>query len=66
MNDSAMITLTGLDIAYFHWMCLKFKPYFDNYSPWLDNDTNNMVIRDKTKGRPRIICVEDCVGLNLA
>ena len=25
-----------------------------------------MVLRDKTRGRPRIISVEDCVGLNLA
>ena len=66
MNDSAMITLTGLDIACFHWMCFKCKPYFDNYSPWLDDGTGNMVIRDKIKGRSRIICVEDCVGLNLA
>ena len=66
MNDSAMITLTGLDIECFHWMCFKCKPYFDNYSPWLDDDTGNMVLRDKTRGRPRIICVEDCVGLNLA
>ena len=66
MNDSAMITLTGLDIECFHWMCFKCKPYFDNYSPWLDDDTGNMVLRDKTRGRPRIICVEDCVALNLA
>ena len=66
-NDSALITLTGLDHECFEWLCLKVKPYFDSYSPWLNDETGQMVvIEQSTQGRPRIVSVEDCVGLNLA
>jgi hypothetical protein len=65
-NNSAMITLTGLDFETFHWLCHRFAPLYDTHSPFLDADGMIVPITNFGKGRQRMMKAEDCLGLNLA
>lgn len=64
-DDQAMITLTGFDMASFHYICQLFAPQYDAYSPFTDED--GYIVRKKSKaGRPRFMNAEDCLGMVLA
>ena len=64
-NESAMITLTGLDMATFQWLNSLFHPMFQMYSPFVGED-GKIRIKQIGKGRPRFIDSKDCLGLILA
>ena len=64
-DDQAMITLTGFDMASFHYICQLFAPQYDAYSPFTDED--GYIVRKKSKaGQPRFMNAEDCWGMVLA
>jgi hypothetical protein len=64
-SDSGMITLTRFDTESFKWLLGLFAPFFDEYSPFIDDD--GYIVRKQTnRGRPRTIRAEDCLGLVLA
>jgi len=66
-NDQGMITLTGFDCASFAFLCALFAPVFDSYTPFVPSGTSCFE-REKlpNKGRKRMICPEDGLGLVLA
>jgi len=64
-NDQAMITLTGFTYEAFNYLLCKFAPFFDKYSPFVDED-GFIVKKIGSRGRPRTIRPEDCLGLKLA
>jgi hypothetical protein len=60
-----MITLTGFDMESFMYICALFRPLYNNYSPFIDE--NGYIVKKKTKrGRPHLMKAEDCLGLVLA
>ena len=64
-DDQAMITLTGFDMASFHYVCQLFAPLYDDCSPFIDED--GFIVKKKSKcGRPRFMRAEDCLGMALA
>lgn len=64
-DDQAMITLTGFDMASFHYVCQLFAPAYDGYSPFIDEE--GFIMRKRSNaGRPRFMNAEDCLGLVLA
>jgi len=66
-NDQGMITLTGFDCASFASLCALFAPVFDSYTPFVPSGTSCFE-QEKlpNKGRKRMICQEDGLGLVLA
>jgi hypothetical protein len=64
-DPQAMITLTGFDMDSFMYICALFRPLYNDYSPFIDED--GYIVKKKTKrGRPRLMMAEDCLGLVLA
>jgi hypothetical protein len=61
-----MITLTGLDYPAFLYLCQKFAPIFDTYSPFGYRNGDEVLINKAKTGRKRVIRPEDCLGLCLA
>lgn len=64
-NDQALITLTGLDFATFHWLERMFTPIHDNYSPFVSPD-GRIVRINNNRGRKRLMNGKDCLALCLA
>lgn len=65
-SDQALITLTGFDYDTFEWLHSKFEPYFNNYSPFIKNQSHIVPIPNPGRGRKRLISSRDCLALNLA
>lgn len=62
-NDQALITLTGLDHATFHYLLQLFQPIFDNYTPFGNGDHIHKI---SPRGRKRTVMALDILGLVLA
>jgi hypothetical protein len=65
-SDQALITMTGFDFETFEWLNEKFRPYFEQYSPFIDESGRIKPLKCPKEGRKRIITSRDCLGLNLA
>jgi hypothetical protein len=65
-NDQALITLNGFDYDTFECLHEKFKPYFDQYSPFIDKDRCIKKLKCPKEGRKWMITSRDCLALNLA
>ena len=65
-SDQSLITLTGLDYRAFYYLCEKFAPIFNTYSPFGYRDGEEELIPKAKTGRKRLILAEDCLGLVLA
>ena len=66
-SNQSLITLTGLDYHAFYYLCKKFAPIFDTYSPFGYRDGKEELIPKAKTGQKRVIVAEDClVGLVLA
>ena len=66
-DDSALITLTGLDHNAFATLLRSFSDIFDGYSPYSTTGEILKLSNNKRKGgRPRLISAGDCMGLYLA
>jgi hypothetical protein len=68
-SDQALITLTGLDFATFHWLLPKFCALYDSRSPFSDPDGSVIALPNfpiDRGGRPRMMKGADCLGLCLA
>jgi hypothetical protein len=65
-NDQALITLTGFDFETFEWLHEKFKPFFEGYSPFIDENGCIKKLKCPKEGRRHIIDSRDCLALNLA
>jgi hypothetical protein len=65
-NDQAMITLTGLDMETFNWLCSRFEHWYVGHSPFVDPSHCIVPLQRRNKGRPRLISAADCLGLCLA
>lgn len=63
-NDQSLITLTGLDHDAFECLYRKFRPYFDEYSPYSSDGC--LKKKMQSKGRKRLIDAKDCLGVVLA
>jgi DDE superfamily endonuclease len=68
-DDAALITVTGFDHNTFNSMHTLFKPLFDRYSPWTEENPGlnyKMVNKSSKRGSIRIITSTQCLGLVLA
>ena len=70
-DDAALITVTGFDHNAFQELLKIYKPYYDGYSPWTGNGDGRTYCeinpsKGKGRGAPRIISVEQSLGLTLA
>ena len=65
-SDQSLITLTGLDYRAFFYLCEKFAPIFNTYSPFGYHDGEEELIPKGKTGRKRVIVAEYCLGLVLA
>lgn len=68
-SNQSLITLTGLDHRAFEYLCEKFAPIFDKYSPFgyrVDGEGGEELIEKAKTGRKRVIRPEDCLALCLA
>ena len=62
--DQSLITMTGFDGVSFTSLLQKFAPLFDDYTPF--HTSHILLKQDPSKGgRPRMACLEDCLGLVL-
>jgi hypothetical protein len=66
-NDQAYITVTGLDVATFHELLVRFEPLYKRYSPYT---TNGKIVplrheQGTRGGRPRSLDGACCLGLVL-
>ena len=64
-QDDALVTLCGFDHEAFESLHNRFKPLFDNISPY-KNDGRLIGRYDKNKGRRRLINSTQCLALVLA
>ena len=63
-NDQALITLTGLDHATFHYLLQLFQPIFDKYTPF--GGDGDDIEKKSSRGRKRTVIAFDILGLVLA
>jgi DDE superfamily endonuclease len=70
-DDSALITVTGIDFNAFNELLRLYKPHFEKYSPWTgDRDGRTYkeidIYKSKGRGRKRLINASASLGLVLA
>lgn len=65
-SNQALITLTGLNFETFDWLLERFRPLYEEYSPFIDPNGKIVRIRFQGRGRKRLIDAQDCLGLVLA
>jgi hypothetical protein len=70
-DDSALITVTGIDFNAFDEMLRLYQPHFEKYSPWTgnrDGQTYKEISINKSKGRGQkhLINASESLGLVLS
>jgi hypothetical protein len=66
-NDQGMIALTGFNHATYNFLCEIFTPIFNSYTPFVPTGVLCFErTKEQNRGRPRMIRLEDGLGLLLA
>jgi len=55
-----------LNFETFDWLLERFRPLYEEYSPFIDPNGKIVRIRFQGRGRKRLIDAQDCLGLVLA
>ena len=63
-NNQSLITVTGVDHETFEYLLQKFKPYFDQFTPFGDMDDE--IEKHKKLGQRQAVTAVDGLGIVLA